>query len=223
MPRPVKTQANADSTAPKPERSTYRQEQAALTRDRIAAASRELFAAAGYKQTSMEAIAARAGVAPRTVYSAFGAKREILSAICDRWLQEAHAFEIIGATVAEPDATRTLRLSAYFLRSLFEHGYDVVNLFEAASDEDPETSQLLRAKLNGRNQAQGAMIATVAADLVVPLPVAQAVFRALAATGIYRELVVESGWSMDDYEDWIAESLCRQLLGRSAPPERPRL
>lgn len=223
MPRPVKSPATAGSTAKRPERSTYRQEQAALTRERIAAAGRELFAAVGYKQTSMEAIAVKAGVAPRTVYSSFGAKREILSAICDRWLQEAHAFEIIGATVAEPDAGRTLRLSAYFLRSLFESGYDVVNLFDAASDDDPATSELLRAKLNGRNQAQAAMIATVADDLVVPLPVAQAVFRALAATGIYRELVVESGWSIDDYEDWVAESLCRQLLGRSAPHNRPRL
>ena len=39
-------------------RSTYRQQQAAATRERIAEAARRLFASAGYGSTSMEAIAA---------------------------------------------------------------------------------------------------------------------------------------------------------------------
>ena len=33
------------------------------------------------------------GVAPRTVYAAFRAKREILSVICERWLERAGARE----------------------------------------------------------------------------------------------------------------------------------
>jgi AcrR family transcriptional regulator len=164
----------------------------------------------------MDAIAAAAGVAPRTVYTSFGAKREILSAICERWLEEAHARQILGMAMAEADPARTLRLGAFFLRSLFEHGYDVCVLFDAASDDDAATREMLRGKLNGRNQAQDAVIATIGESLVIPLPAAQAVFRALASTGIYRELVVESGWLIDHFEDWIAESLTRQLLGRPA-------
>lgn len=70
-------------------RSTYRQEQAAATRDRIADAARRLFASSGYGSTSIEAIAAEAGVAVRTVYSSFRTKREILSHICERWLKQA--------------------------------------------------------------------------------------------------------------------------------------
>lgn len=42
-------------------------QQAATTRDRIADAARRLFAEAGYGSTSIEAIAAAAGVAVRTV------------------------------------------------------------------------------------------------------------------------------------------------------------
>ncbi len=68
-------------------RTTCRQEQAAATRERIAEAARRLFGSAGYGSTSMEAIAAEAGVAVRTVYAAFGTKREILSLICERWLE----------------------------------------------------------------------------------------------------------------------------------------
>ena len=51
----------------------------------------------------MEAIAAEAGVAVRTVYSAYGAKREILSAICENWLEDADARGLAARTLAEPD------------------------------------------------------------------------------------------------------------------------
>src|SRR2546423_10350142 len=78
--------------------SPYRQFQAQQTRDRIADAARRLFAVYGYGSTSMDAIAAEAGVAGRTVYSAFGAKRDILAAICERWLDQAPARE--GAEAA---------------------------------------------------------------------------------------------------------------------------
>ena len=107
-------------------RSTYRQEQAQATRDRISAAARRLFAADGYRMTTMTAIAREAGVADRTVYSAFGAKREILSVICEQWLEDAHARELVGAAVAARTTAETVALAARFVRSLFETGYDVM-------------------------------------------------------------------------------------------------
>jgi AcrR family transcriptional regulator len=198
-------------------RSTYRQEQAAATRARIAAAARHLFVAEGYHAATVEAIAAGAGVAVRTVYSIFGSKREILSAICEQWLEDARVRPTIAAALAEPDPGRRLRLGAYWLRSLYERGFDVVRLFDAATTEDAETRAMLRTKLDGRNQAQDMLIASLADHLVVPLVAAQAVFRALAAPGIYLELVVDSGWGLDDFEEWVAQSLCQQLLGRAAP------
>ena len=41
-------------------------------------AAYELFVAAGYSSTTMQAIAGRAGVAVQTVYAVFGSKRELL-------------------------------------------------------------------------------------------------------------------------------------------------
>src|SRR5699024_12561602 len=70
---------------------SYRQEQAAATRERIAAAARRLFAAQGYRMTTMTAIADEAGVAHRTVYTAFGAKREIQIGRASRRRREALA------------------------------------------------------------------------------------------------------------------------------------
>ncbi len=200
---------------------TYRQEQAQATRKRISAAARRLFAVEGYRMTSVAAIAAQAGVAERTVYAAFGAKREILSVICEDWLEDANARELVAAAVAEPDPVGTIRLAARFLRALFETGYDVMVLFEAASAEDPQTRAMLRAKLEGRNHVQNLIVESVRESLTLPLPAAQAIYRALAAVGVYQELVVESGWTIDQYEDWVRRQLTSQLLGAPAqqPPE----
>jgi AcrR family transcriptional regulator len=193
-------------------RSSYRQLQAEATRVRIAAAARLLFATAGYGSTSIDAIAAEAGVAVRTVYSAFGVKREILSLICERWLEQAGAGERAGEVLAEPDPGRRLRGAAHWLRALYEAGFDVVLIFEAATDESPETRELLRSKLAGRNQVMDAMIASLDGHLRVPVPAAQAMYRALAAPGVYRELVEESGWTADDFERWVGDALERDLL-----------
>lgn len=201
-------------------RSGYRQEQAQATRDRIATAARKLFAVDGYRMTTVAAIAREAGVADRTVYSAFGAKREILSAICEKWLEDAHAREIVGEAVAATEPADTLLLAGHFLRSLFETGFDVMQLFDAAMAEDPATRDMLRAKLEGRNEVMNAMVASIADHLVIPLGAAQAVYRALAAVGVYQELVVESEWSIDQYEHWLVGQLSHQLLGSPLPPAR---
>jgi AcrR family transcriptional regulator len=158
-------------------------------------------------------------VAARTVYSAFGAKREILSLICERWLEQAGARELAGQVLDEPDPVRRLRGAARWLRALYSAGFEVVLIFEAATDESPETRALLRAKLAGRNEVMDAIVASLDGHLAVPLPQAQAMYRALAAPGVYRELVEESGWTPDDFEHWVADTLERSLMawGHAAP------
>ena len=200
----------ADSVKP---RSTYRQAQAAATRERIAEAARRLFGVAGYGSTSIEAIAADAGVAVRTVYSAFGTKREILSLICEQWLERARARERAGEVLAEPDPARRLRGAANWLCGLYSAGFDVVIIFEAATDESAETRELLRSKLAGRNQAMDAMIASLDGHLHAPVRQVQAVYRALAAPGVYRELVEESGWTPEEFERWVGDTLERYAAG----------
>jgi AcrR family transcriptional regulator len=191
---------------------SYRQVQAAETRIRIAQAARRLFANQGYGATSIDAIAKDAGVATRTVYSAFGTKREILSLICDLWLSEAGAVERAQQVFAIEDPVERLRGAAAWLTNLYSAGFDVVLIFEAATDESAETKALLRAKLQGRNEVMDAIIASLETDLRIPLKQAQAVYRALAAPGVYQELVDESGWTPSEFEQFVADSLRRQLL-----------
>lgn len=196
-------------------RSTYRQQQALQTRDRIADAARMLFARDGYSATSIDAIAAEAGVAVRTVYTTFGAKREILAAICERWLEQARARELAGETMAVPDPYDRLRAAAHWLVSLYAAGFDVVTILDGAMGEDEPTREMLRAKLHGRNHVMNSFIESVRSELILPLADAQAIYRAFAASGVYREMVVETGWTTTSFEKWIGDILVGQLLGRS--------
>lgn len=199
--------------------SSYRQEQAAATRTRIAEAARELFAEQGYGATSMQAIADRAGVAVRTVYSAFGTKREILSLICEMWLERADARERAAQVLAEPDPAERLRGAAHWLRELYAAGFDVVMIFEGATDESAETRELLRSKLAGRNEVMDVMIASLQGHLTAPVPEVQAVYRAMAAPGVYQALVQDSGWGPDQFERLVVDVLERYggAEGRVAP------
>lgn len=200
-------------SAVKPPRSTYRQEQAAATKVRIAEAARALFARDGYAATSMAAIATEAGVGSRTVYAVFGAKREILNLICERWLERADARALAGQILAEPKPIDRVRGAARWLTVLYSADFDVVRILDAAMDEDAQTRTLLRSKLRGRNQVMDRIIASVTDQLVLPLEDAQSVYRAFAAPAVYGELVVDSGWTPARFEEWLAGILVPQLLG----------
>ncbi|WP_051215323.1 TetR/AcrR family transcriptional regulator [Granulicoccus phenolivorans] len=193
--------------------STYRQQQAEATRLRVADAAQELFATAGYGPTSIEAIARRAGVGTRTVYAAFGAKREILNLICERWLERARARELADEVLGQSDPLDRLRGAAHWLITLYSADFDVVRILDAAMDGDAETRRLLQGKLRGRNMVMDRLMASVADQLVVPLEHAQAVFRAYAAQGVYAALVLDAGWTPAQVESWLAETLVVQLMG----------
>lgn len=193
-------------------KSTYRQEQALETRQRIAWAAQRLFARDGYAVTSIEAIAREAGVATRTVYAAFGAKREILNLICERWLERARARELAKEVLEEADPLARLAGAAHWLTVLYSTDFDVVRILDAAQDEDRETQELLRSKLRGRNRVMDGLIASVEPVLAVPVAEAQSVYRAMAAAGVYQELVVASGWTPEQFERWLHGVLTSQLL-----------
>ena len=196
-------------------RSRYRQEQADATRLRIADGAQRLFARDGYGATSMEGIAREAGVGTRTVYAAFGAKREILSVICERWLERARALERAREVLedAEP-AAASARIGGW-LTALYSTDFEVVRVLDAALDEDEETRELLVSKLRGRNRVMDRLIASVEPHLTVPLPDAQSIFSAFAASGVYGALVVDAGWSPDQIRELAGQHADRTSYSKA--------
>jgi hypothetical protein len=62
--------------------------------------------------------------------------------------------------------------------------------------------------LAGRNEIMDAMTAPLRwrGHLAVPVAQAQAMYRALAAPGVYRDFAEESGWSPEDFEHWAGDT-----------------
>jgi AcrR family transcriptional regulator len=194
--------------------STYRQEQAAATRQRIASAARKLFGERGYGATTLAAIAARAGVAEPTVYAVFGSKKGLLLALRQQMHAEVALPKLTAEAMAAPDARRKLEGWARLLRRQMERSYDVIAAHREAARVDPAAAKEYRGVLDSRAGVMQELVRELGADIrsELNLTTATDIVWAFSNEEIYRELVQERGWSPDRYETWMARTLKQQLL-----------
>jgi AcrR family transcriptional regulator len=143
----------------------HRQRQALLTRTKVAAAARRLFAQQGYTPTTIEAIATRSGVPVQTIYSAFGAKPAILEEVRRLWILDTHVAELHAAAMQLRDPRARLARAAHWTRRQFELGHDVIAVHEEAARQDTRVARSWRAALTGREEAIVALIRPLATDL----------------------------------------------------------
>ena len=200
----------------KAERVSHRQRQALETKRLIAQAARTLFSEHGYVTTSIEGVAAEAGVAPRTVYATFGSKKAILGAICEEWLAEAGVMETVAAGLAEPDLGQRLALVAYASRRQWESERGVRAMLEGAATADADVARMLTGWKNDRARSFQMIVAGLEDQLRAGLDGrrAAAIIRALTGGEIYAELVTSEGWTPAAYEAWLARLLADVLLPR---------
>jgi AcrR family transcriptional regulator len=193
---------------------THRQRQALATRELIVDAACELFLTQGYMATTIEAISARAGVAVSTVYAVFRNKRGILQAIRERWHRESGQRDIYRQAMEQSDPKRRLELAAYATRRQWETGGAMMAIYQAAAAADPDAAAELSTALQGRRAFLTQFIDAMSEQLRLDLSStrATALFTTLTQPTIYQELVGEEGWSPEEYEVWLAETLQQQLL-----------
>lgn len=197
-----------------PVAKSYRQQQASRTKDHITATARRLFAAHGYRDTSIESIAKEAGVGVRTVYAVFGNKKELLQEVRLAWIYASHTPDLMKEATAEPDPSRRLALAARWIRLQFESGLDVVATYSSAAAADREMAEEFERVLAGRRRAVERLLKGMRDALREELSLkdAIAVYLALASPETYRELVVGGCWSPDRYEVWLATAFRSLIL-----------
>jgi AcrR family transcriptional regulator len=193
---------------------THRQRQALATRALIVDAACELFLAQGYMATTIEAISARAGVAVSTVYAVFRNKRGILQVIRERWHQESGQRDIYRQALEHQDPKRRLELAACATRRQWETGGAMMAIYQAAAAADPDAAAELSTALQGRRAFLTHFIDAMSEQLRPDLSPTRAIalFSTLTQPTIYQELVGQEGWSPEEYEVWLAETLQQQLL-----------
>jgi AcrR family transcriptional regulator len=192
----------------------HRQRQALATKQQIAAAARRLFNERGYVATTISAIAEVADIPAPTVYSALGSKANILKAIA--W-ETASGLDIDRAHVealTAPDPRTGLRLAAAIQRRQYEQMYDVIAIYQEAARTDPDIAHDQHGILTNRERAFRRHLDTIATHLNPGLSIddATTIYLTLVLPEIYRTLVIERGWTPDQYEQWLADNLTHQLL-----------
>ncbi len=207
--------------------SPQRQEQAVLTRRKIIESARRLFVEQGYAATTLPAIARDAGVSAPTVTAVFGTKASLLDAVINLGVRGDVATAPLverpswREMLAEPDPRRQLRLHAANVRRIQEASADIAEITRGAATADPEIAAILKQRQATRLED----VQTIAHSLARKQALAPGVTVAragdlvwvLSGAELYRMLVVERGWSPDEYENWLASTLSDSLLARSGP------
>ena len=198
---------------------SYRQQQALATRRRIAAAARGDFASAGYAGASIESIARSAGVATRTVYAAFGTKKNILGAVCALWLEEAQVAETFMRGMEEPDPRKRLATIPEANRRQWEKGIDVIRILQSAATDDASVDRMLHGWMDDRSGGVREILTGVARAFRPGMGIesAMVIVRGLSVPELYMELTGQ-GWSPARYQSWLSQTLEHQLLDGNVNP-----
>lgn len=213
-----------DEEAPKPE--SRRQRAVRQTRQRILSAAHDLFVEQGYAVTTIQQIAERADVAWQTVYSVFGNKVAILSNVFDVAVAgDDEPVRVIDRPFAQTirettDVDTKIRLHAKHMRETYARIAGITGVIEAAAGADPDIAALWQKLQDQRRYGMG----QAASDIV---QAARAAGRSIRVTDeragdimwfltgpwAYRALVTDRGWTLDEYEDWMARTTTDQLFG----------
>ncbi len=193
---------------------THRQRQAQATRSMIVAAAQALFLEQGYICTTIEVIAERAGVATSTVYAIFGSKRGILRAIRDSWHERSHIHEVLKNTAKSASPDERLDQLAQATRQQWETGAEVTAIYTGAAAADPRAAAELTQGMVGRREGLQGFSKDLEPHLRPGLDAghAAAILQALCLPEVFDELVRRSGWSVEEYQAWLAQTLKRSIL-----------
>ncbi|GAA2248094.1 TetR/AcrR family transcriptional regulator [Herbiconiux moechotypicola] len=204
--------------------STLRAEQAANTRQRILDAAALCFTRGGYAGTSLADIATEAGVSVETV-KLNGPKRELLMGAFEQAFSGSEGRE----TIAEREVGRDIRSvsdHAEFLRG-YIHFVAEANRrtsglwasFLSAASSDPLVQESLDDLLSRRRVDFAAAISELERRKLVPAGLTDARRRELAdvlsfivSPESHQQLVEQSGWSMERYEEWLLAAMERLVF-----------
>lgn len=196
-----------------------RQRQIEETRSAIVTAAAELFAARGYVGTTIEAIAAEAGVVVQTIYNSIGSKSEVLSAVLDRAAAGPESPRPVREFMqqraeATRDAEGLVRVLADWFTEVQPRTAEVHHIIRqaAAVDEGIADLEERRAIQRFRNYVDAAK-QLAARTGAAPLPTEEvaATLWCVGHPQIYRFLVETEGWDLDRYRQWVARLLTETL------------
>jgi AcrR family transcriptional regulator len=201
---------------------SLRTRQALATRGLIVEAAATVFENNGYRGARMEDIATGAGVAYPTVYKAFANKRNLLAAAVQRAMtggveEQVERQRWFTEQLAEPDATRQLRLVARNARHLNERAGRLLEVVRAAARADAQIDAIWR-DINDERLTRARKTATALArkaQLRGSVAHAARTLWTLTLPELYGAQVQSAGVTAATYQRWLGDVLVAALLADS--------
>lgn len=216
MSEPVKPRRKYDSRR--------RREQAERTRRDIVMAALELFVERGYVGTTMNDIAAAAGVAVETVYRAFSNKALVFKSAVEaavaggaqRAELTAEERPAIRAVIEETDPRRQLELYAATQPGIHARMGPLLRVLKTAATLDDALTdvwaELEDQRLTGMQRFAQLLVDRGALRSGMSVEQARDLLWALNSHELHEKLVVQRGWTPRQYQQWLATALAAALL-----------
>jgi AcrR family transcriptional regulator len=200
-----------------------RESRARETRRRIAEAGLRLFLDQGYVATTVQTIAEAALVAPATIYQAFGTKHAVLAAALDIMVVGDEATltvldqDWVDQVRREKNPDRQLQLVAEGTSRIAARTAPIKEVMRDAAATEEAARELIRQDHDGRHRTQAELV-----DLLIenrPLRGgmdrrrAVDTYLAIVNSTTYELLVVQRGWTLAEWQAWIADVIARELFG----------
>jgi AcrR family transcriptional regulator len=218
--------------------SPRRRAQADATRRDILQATQRLFETNGYAATTMADIAMEAGVALKTVYLAFQTKSGLLRTLWNLLLRGDESDRPVAErrwyldVLEEKDPKRQLHLNARNSAAGKQRISGILEVIRSAAAVDPDVAELWQRIQTDYHANQRAIVERLhqRRHLRQGLDVERAadILWTINHPNNWQLLVVDRGWTPDQYEQWTGDLGCAQLLrhqsaGRgSSQPRRER-
>ena len=198
-----------------------RREQARARRLAVVQAARELFETGGFRQTTIAAIAKRAGVSSESIYKTFGTKAALAKAVFD--LELAGDDEpvpiaerpAVQAIRDEPDVRRKITLFAEGLAQRQARSAAVQILIRDGRHVDdsltPVWAALQREGLTGMTALGRHLLDTGQLRAGLTIEQVRDILWNYLAIDAYERLVLIQGWSQQRYSNWLAHTMVSAL------------
>jgi AcrR family transcriptional regulator len=213
--------------------STYpsRTRQARATRRAIVSAAAELFVERGFAATTIDAVAARAGVGRKTVFSSVGGKGALLKLAWD-WALVGDDEPVpmvdrpaVRAILAEHEPRRLVRMWVDLQLDVAARASPLGAVVMAAADVDDEARELCesirRESLVGATAFVEHLAAAGGLRSGVSLDRAAGACWAVVNSLLGHLLVSVRGWPATEYGDWLVDVLTATLLEPTGPDTSP--
>jgi AcrR family transcriptional regulator len=196
------------------------------TRARVVAAAQHLFLEHGYLATTIEAVAASAGVAVQTVYHAVGTKHGLLAAVLDATIAgDAEPVAIVDRPWADelagaPGAAAAVAQMVAGSVAIVARTAPLLEVVHRAA-ADPEVAALLADTRRRRRADQRALVTILATAGHLPpthdVTLAADVVYGLLNEEVFQLLTVDCGWDVERFQRWVTAVLLDQLGIGGAP------